>query len=193
VSLDGTAVVVGARPLLRLVDAAAAALLAADLGVVAISVVFRYVLAALLEWSDDVARGLLVALAFFGAAAALARGESIGITVLRDRLPPASRRLADAIVAVLVLITVLAVTVNAGNLGYVTGGQTTGSGLPLEWTFYPMAAGAACMSLFALDAFRRRDARTAIAAVGVVTLIAGAGAAWIAFAPDRLPTPAGRC
>ncbi len=186
-TLAGTAVPTGARPLLRLVDAAAAALLAADLAVVATSVFFRYVLAAPLEWSDDVARGLLVALAFFGAAAALARGENIGITVLRDRLPPTLRRLADAIVSVLVIITALAVTVDAGALGYMTGGQTTGSGLPLEWTFYPMAAGAACVGLFALDAFRRRDARTAIAGVGIVALIAAAGAVWIAFAPDTLP------
>jgi len=187
VTLDRPAVASGARPLLRLVDAVAAGLLAADLGIVATSVVFRYVLAAPLEWSDDVARGLLVALAFFGAAAALARGESIGITVLRDRLPPVLRGLADAVVALLVLVTAIAVTVNAGKLGIMTTGQTTGSGLPLEWTFYPMAAGAACISLFALDAFRRHPTRTAIAAAGIVALIGGAGAVWIAVAPDTLP------
>ena len=62
-----------------LVDAVAALLLAADLVVVSLSVFYRYVLAAPIEWADDVARGLMVALSFFGAAGALARNENAGV------------------------------------------------------------------------------------------------------------------
>ena len=56
--------------LLTLVDAVAAVLLAADLIVVSLSVFYRYVLTAPIEWADDVARGLMVAMSFFGAAGA---------------------------------------------------------------------------------------------------------------------------
>ena len=69
-------------PLLRLVEAVAALLLAADLLVVSYSVLCRYVFNAPLEWADDVARGLMVALSFFGAAAALAHSENVGIATI---------------------------------------------------------------------------------------------------------------
>ena len=69
----------GLAALLAVVDAVAALLLAADLIVVSLSVFYRYVLAAPIEWADDVARGFMVALSFFGAAGALARNENAGV------------------------------------------------------------------------------------------------------------------
>ena len=74
--------------LLLLVDAVAALLLAADLLVVSLSVISRYVLAAPVEWADDVARGLMVALSFFGAAGALARNENAGVAFFVQSLLP---------------------------------------------------------------------------------------------------------
>ncbi len=41
-------------------------------------------------------------------------------------------------------------------MGWLTTGQTSGSGLPLEWTFYPMGAGALFMTIFAVEIFSRR-------------------------------------
>ena len=79
----------GLALLLVLVDAVAAILLAADLIVVSLSVYYRYVLAAPIEWADDVARGLMVALSFFGAAGALARNENAGVAFFVQRLRPA--------------------------------------------------------------------------------------------------------
>jgi len=54
----------------------AAVFLAADLLVVIGSVLLRSLFNAPVEWSDDVARGLMVGSSFFGAAGALARGEA---------------------------------------------------------------------------------------------------------------------
>ena len=54
--------------LLVLTDIAAAGLLAADLAVVIYSVLARSLFVAPVEWADDVARGLMVASGFFGAA-----------------------------------------------------------------------------------------------------------------------------
>src|SRR6202044_3158565 len=131
-------------------------LLAADLIVVSLSVFYRYVLAAPIEWADDVARGLMVAMSFFGAAGALARNENVGVAFFVERLRPQSRRLVDALAALVVLITAGSVAWYAIALGRFTTGQTTGSGLPLELTFYPMGLGALCMMVFALAQLCRR-------------------------------------
>jgi tripartite ATP-independent transporter DctM subunit len=156
--------------LLRAVDAIAALLLAADLCVVLLSVFYRYVLAAPIEWSDDVARGLMVALSFFGAAGALARNENIGVAFFVQKLQPRMRERVEALAALIVLVTAASVAWYAIALGRFTTGQTTGSGLPLEITFYPMA-----------HLFRRRmwDVATALL---VAVAAAGVAYAWSSLA-----------
>src|SRR5882672_8426936 len=91
-------------PLLRLTDWAAALLLAADLAVACVSVLLRSLFNAPVEWSDDVARGLMVGSSFFGAASALARGENAGVAFFVDRVPSQARRIIDAVAALLVLV-----------------------------------------------------------------------------------------
>jgi len=173
--------------LLFLTDAIAALLLAADLLVVCGSVLLRFLFNAPVEWSDDVARGLMVGSSFFGAASALKRGENAGVVFLVERVPPAARRPIDAVAALLVLVISTYVAVNALKLGVLTTGQTTGSGLPLELTFYPMGAGAACMSVFAFDHFVRRPGRDIAVALLIVGGIAGAWLTAATLVPDALP------
>jgi tripartite ATP-independent transporter DctM subunit len=177
-----------AGPLLRLTDTAAALLLAADLLVVAVSVLSRTVLDAPLAWADDVARGLMVALSFFGAAGALARGDNVGVAFFVDRFPPRARRVADALNAVLVVAVTVCIAVYALQLGQFTEGQTTGSGLPLELTFYPMGAGAVFMALFALFRIRGHAAADIAIAVVALAVITAAWTAWTAYAPDSQPS-----
>ncbi len=162
--------------------------MAADLVVVATSVVFRYFLNAPLDWADDVARELMVALSFFGAAGALARGETIGIVFFAERLPARVRRVVDAAGAMVVAITAIAVAVNALQLGWETTGQTTGSGLPLELGFYPMGVAGACMALFSLD--RLRHLRGTDVGIGVLILafIACGWLLWSGFRPGSVPS-----
>jgi len=174
--------------LLRLTDAAAAVLLAADLVIVMVSVLLRSTLNAPVEWSDDIARGLMVGSSFFGAASAMGRDENVGVAFVVDRLKPAIRRLVDAVGALLVVIISATVALNALKLGALTTGQTTGSGLPLELTFYPMGAGAACMTLFALDRLRRCALRDLVAALAIVLLLAVLWLAGDALAPSLLPS-----
>jgi tripartite ATP-independent transporter DctM subunit len=162
--------------LLTLVDTVAAALLAVDLVVVSLSVFYRYVLAAPIEWADDVARGLMVAMAFFGAAGALARNENASVAFFVEKLGLQARRRVDAVAALVVLATAGSIAWYAIALGQFTTGQTTGSGLPLELTFYPMGAGALCMTIFALALFCRR--KLADIAVAVILALAFAGAAY---------------
>ena len=175
------------RPLLTLVDATAALLLLADLAVVCASVLSRYVFNDPIEWSDDVARELMVALSFFGAAGALARGENVGVAFFVDRLPGAPRRVVDAMSALVVTITAGFLAYHALHLGVLTQGQTTGSGLPLQWSFLPMGAGCACMAAFGLE---RLLARRALDLAVAVLIVGGLACAWLgvdALAPDWLP------
>ena len=174
--------------LLALSDAIAAILLAADLLVVAGSVLLRFVFNAPVEWSDDVARGLMVGSSFFGAASALARSENLGVAFFVNLLPAKVRPVIDAVSALLVAVVSAYVAFNAIKLGGLTAGQTTGSGLPLELTFYPMGVGSIFMTIFALDQFRARPLRDAIAGIVVACLIAGLYLAWDFASPDSVPS-----
>ena len=174
--------------LLALSDAVAAILLAADLLVVCGSVLLRFLFNAPVEWADDVARGLMVGSSFFGAASALARAENLGVAFFTDMLPVKVRAVVDALSALLISVIAAYVAFNAIKLGGLTSGQTTGSGLPLELTFYPMGIGALFMTAFALDIFRARPVGDAIAGVIATALIAGLYLAWDFLSPASVPS-----
>src|SRR5882724_7428912 len=174
--------------LLAVSDVVAAILLAADLLVVCVSVLLRFLFNAPVEWADDVARGLMVGSSFFGAASALARAENLGVAFFIDMLPSGVRRVVDSIGALLVTIIAFYVAFNAMKMGWLTTGQTSGSGLPLEWTFYPMGAGALFMTVFALEIFCARSVRDMVAGILATALIAGLYLAWDFLAPDSVPS-----
>jgi tripartite ATP-independent transporter DctM subunit len=174
--------------LIGLSDGVAAILLAADLVVVCASVLLRFLNNAPVEWSDDVARGLMVGSAFFGAASALARGENVGVSFFRALLPARLRALVNATSALLVVLISGYVAFNAIKLGGLTSGQTTGSGLPLELTFYPMGVGALFMTVFALDIFRMRPLSDMIAGLVIIAVVAGAYLAWDFLLPSSVPS-----
>jgi tripartite ATP-independent transporter DctM subunit len=159
--------------LLLVTDTVAAGLLAADLVVVIYSVLARSWFNAPVEWSDDVARGLMVASSFFGAASALAREENPGVVFFRSLLPRAWQDALDDVGAALVLIVAAYVAFHAIELGWMTSGQTTGSGLPLELTFYPMGLGAACMTVFAAEILLQRNWRRVLRAVLILAAMTG--------------------
>ncbi|HXO69886.1 MAG TPA: TRAP transporter large permease subunit [Bradyrhizobium sp.] len=169
-------------------DAIAAILLAADLLVVCGSVLLRSLFNAPVEWADDVARGLMVGSSFFGAASALARSENLGVAFFIDMLPVGPRRVIDSVGALLVTVISGYVAFNAIKLGWLTTGQTTGAGLPLELTFYPMGAGALVMTIFALDLFRRRPLGDMVAGIVAAGLIAGLYIIWDLLLPASLPS-----
>jgi tripartite ATP-independent transporter DctM subunit len=174
--------------LLKLTDTMAAGLLAADLAVVIYSVLARSLFTAPVEWADDVARGLMVASSFFGAASALARGENPGVVFFRSLLPETWQRVVDDVGAALVLVVAAYVAFHAVELGWITAGQTTGSGLPLELTFYPMGLGAACMTVFAAEIFFERDWRCVLRAVAILAAVACVFLLGDAFIPDAMPS-----
>jgi tripartite ATP-independent transporter DctM subunit len=178
------------RPLLHIVEILAAVLLVADLGVVSASVLCRYVLAAPLVWSDDVARALLLGLSFLGAAAALARGENAGVVFFVDRLRPRIRRVADAVVGVLIVVVAAALTWNAIVLLQDTSGQTVGAGIPQEVFFAPIVAAAAAMTVFGFGRLLRLGITDVVSGVAIVGSVAVLFLLWSSVAPDSLPDTA---
>ena len=186
--MSGTAALLAPRArspipaLLAASDAIAAILLVLDLVVVIGSVLARSLFNAPVEWSDDVARGLMVGSSFFGAASAVARSENPGLEFLPALLGPSGRRRLDAVGAALVTLISGLVAFNALHLGWMMSGQTTGSGLPLEWTFYPMGGGALFMAIFALDILLRRPLRDVAEAVAALAAVAAVFAVWTALA-----------
>src|SRR4051812_33620667 len=174
--------------LVSISDIVAAALLAADLVVVCVSVLARFLFNAPVEWADDVARGLMVGSSFFGAASALARGENLGVAFFIDMLSSGMRRVVDSVGALLVTIISGYVAFNALKMGWLTTGQTSGSGLPLEWTFYPMGAGALFMAIFALEIFTRRATADIVAGIVATAVIAAIWWIWDFLSPATVPS-----
>lgn len=175
--------------LLRLVEIGGAFLLVANLGVVLASVVYRYVLHSPFEWADDVARALLVAQAFVGASAALARDQAIGVQFFCQRLPTAWLRPIQAFTALATIIVSASLTYHALELSATSHGQTTASGLPQNLFVYPMAGGGACMTVFAVNLLRRYSRREVVCAMS--GLAAGI-LVWLALsvvAPQNAPEP----
>ncbi|MGW1421870.1 TRAP transporter large permease [Bradyrhizobium manausense] len=175
------------KGLLLALEWTATALLAADLLVVVGSVLARHLFDTPVEWSDDVARALLLAVTFLGAAAALARGDNAGVTFFVDRLRPRRREQVDAAVAALVVLIAAASFCYATQLLIETAGQTVGAGLPQEVFFAPLCVATAAMMLFAIDTclrFRRRD--TVAALIGYA-ILAAIWTAWLSLAPDTTP------
>jgi tripartite ATP-independent transporter DctM subunit len=176
-------------PFLLAVDATAALLFAADLAVVLVSVLYRYVLNDPVEWADDAARGFLVGLSFFGAASALARGENVGIEFFVAGLSGRARAWLDAGVAIAIVIVTVTTALDALALADSTSGQTSGSGLPLNPPFYEMAAAALCMAVFAIERIWRHDLADIAVAAGTVAALLLIWFVWDLLAPATMPSP----
>ena len=178
-----------ALPLRWLVDALAALLLLADLATVIGSVLARSWFDHPFDWADDVARGLMVALAFFGAAGAMARSETMGMSFFVQKLPPAVQRVLAAGNALLCTLVSGCVGLFALQIGSLSVGQTTGSGLPLEWTFYPMGIAGVLMTALALCAVLRERLRDTALAAAALGLLVGAWFLAGLLLGDAMPDP----
>jgi len=73
--------------LLRWAERLAGLILAADVAVVFLSVIYRYALHSPLDWAEEVAEAMMVALVFIGAATVLARRGHASIETLRALCP----------------------------------------------------------------------------------------------------------
>ena len=177
------------RVLLTVSDYLAAIFLAADLSVVVGSVIARSLFTAPVEWADDVARGLMVASAFFGASSAIARGENPGVVFFVDLLSERFKYLCSALSACLVTSIAGYIAFHALSMAVMTTGQTTGSGLPLQLTFYPMGLGAFLMALFSCELFLKFGTKNVLISIFLLLSFVATYFVWVTFSPETLPPP----
>ncbi len=98
------------------------------------------------------------------------------------------RRVVDAVGALLVTDLAGYVAFNALKLGWLTTGQTTGSGLPLELTFYPMGVGALFMTVFAIELFCTRPLRDIVAGIVAIGIVVASISPGTSLSPNTVPS-----
>jgi tripartite ATP-independent transporter DctM subunit len=155
--------------LLHLVEYLAAILLAVDVGVVFLSVIFRYFLHHPLHWAEEIARALMVALIFLGAATVLGRDQHAGLEVARGLFPERWRPMLEQLCWWIMVAVSVALFLSGCSLMIDSEGQTTPIGLPQGIFLYPLVVGSAFLTLFAIAKAVAGPART------VWTTLAGAG------------------
>ena len=177
------------RQALTVLEYLAAAVLAVDVVVVFISVVFRYFLHDPVDWAEEIARALMVVLVFFGAATVLGRGKHAGIDLFRGLLPPAWQAAMIQLCCWIVVAVALTMFLSACGLLLETAGQTTPLGLPHGIYIYPVIIGSLFVTIFGLANALEGPPR-AVWATLVAGLAIGAGLwALHAYLPEAAPTP----
>jgi tripartite ATP-independent transporter DctM subunit len=134
--------------LLAVTEHVAAALLAVDVGVVFLSVIYRYFLHDPLHWAEEVARALMVMQVFLGAATALGRDRHAGVEALRGLFPAPWRPFMAQLARWIAVAVSVALFVTSVELLRDSWEQTTPFGLP-QWIFiYPVVVGSLLMIAF---------------------------------------------
>ncbi|MGH8830155.1 MAG: TRAP transporter large permease subunit [Polaromonas sp.] len=160
---------------MRWTEYLAGAVLALDVLVVFISVVFRYFLHDPMDWAEEVARALMVVLVFFGAATVLARSQHVGIDLFRG-LFPASWQPALLQAGSWIIVGVsFSLFLSSCALLVDSYGMTTPIGLP-QWIYvYPVVIGSLFMTMFgtanALNGPPRTVWTTLLVGVGLVAAV----------------------
>jgi TRAP-type C4-dicarboxylate transport system permease small subunit len=129
--------------------------LVALIAIVVIAAVFwRYVLNNSLAWAEDLAKFLMVWLAFIGAPLGFRHGAHVAISLVPARAPEVLKRVARAVVHLVVLSLMAVLTWYAWIFAW--NGRTqvalTVGDVSMFWIFVCMPIGAALMALVALEA-----------------------------------------
>jgi tripartite ATP-independent transporter DctM subunit len=134
------------RPLMRCLELFAAALVAADIAILLIGVIARYVFRSPLMWTDELAQAVFLWLGMIGAIVALNRGEHMRMTALVVRAAPRPRQGLEAFAAAACLVFLAAVIQPAIEyVQEVTRIEMSGLGVSKAWLTAPLPCGFAMM------------------------------------------------
>jgi tripartite ATP-independent transporter DctM subunit len=159
--------------------------LAVDVVVVFLSVVFRYFLHDPVDWAEEIARALMIVLVFFGAATVLARSQHVGVDIFRDKLPARWQPAMVQVVHWIIAGVSASLCLSSVLLLVDTWEQTTSIGLP-QWLYvFPVVFGSAFMTLFgianACNGPRRLVVNTLVGCAIVAVVVFG----WNRMMPDH--------
>lgn len=140
--------------------------------VVSASVIWRYALHSPIEWAEEVARAMMIALVFFGVATSTGRGGHIGVDLFLRFIPERIRPyIVHASRWVLFLVAV-GLVISSYGLLQVSRFQTTETGLPQVISVIPVMVGAIVMMLGALEhALSERRKVVLLSGGGIVLLV----------------------
>src|SRR5215472_4274065 len=166
------------------------AVLAADVLLVFVSVIYRYALHDPVDWAEEIARALMIVLVFFGAASVLARSQHVGVDVFRRRLPerwqPVLIQLAHWIIAAVaasLAVSALLLLVDSWT-------QRTSLGLP-QWIYVlPVLIGSTLMALFGIANALQGPRRAVWTSLVIAAAVAIGVCAWNVALPQT-PVPHG--
>jgi len=169
--------------LTRAMEWLAGAVLAVDVLMVFLSVVYRYLLHDPVDWAEEIARALMIVMVFFGAATVLARSQHVGADFFRLMLPgrwqPALLHAGHWLIAGVAA----SLFVSATLLLVDSYDQTTPLGLP-QWLYvYPVVVGSLFMLVFGVANAVNGSRRVVIGTFVACLAIAAAVCAWNALLP----------
>lgn len=115
-------------------------------------VVFRYVIAAPLPWSEELARYCFVWIVFLGGAIGLARGFHLGVDLLVNMLPEPIRRGLDILTSALIACFALAVIYASYpviNMNMMQ--RSPALGVQMSWIYIAIPISMALMAVIAIE------------------------------------------
>lgn len=138
----------------RVVLAACSALLATLVGVVIVSVVFRYVLNSSLVWGEELARYLAIWVVFLGLSAAHRRGEHVSVGSMLRFLPFVRTRRARRIAELVTFLLCALVTwagAEATWFNFQNHQTSPALQIPIAWAYLAIPVGFLLMTLQSLN------------------------------------------
>jgi TRAP-type C4-dicarboxylate transport system permease small subunit len=175
--------------LMRMTEYVAGAVLAIDVVVVFISVVFRYFLHDPFDWAEEVARALMVIQVFFGAATVLARSQHVGVDLFRGMLPASWQPALIQLGSWIVVGVSGSLFASSCELLADSYNMTTSIGLP-QWIYvYPVAIGSLFMTLFGLANAVNGPRRMVWSTLGAAVAATAAVVAWNTFMTEHAIPP----
>ncbi len=123
-------------------------LMALATGLVAVSVLLRYVFFTGIAWSEEATRYLMIWMGFLAISLALRKGVHVGVEMLRDALPPGLRRIVTMI-AVLSIFFFFGVVTYEGFLliPKVAGTESVVLPVSMAWFYLAIPVGSLLMLL----------------------------------------------
>jgi tripartite ATP-independent transporter DctM subunit len=175
--------------LMRMTEYVAGVVLAVDVLVVFVSVIFRYFLHEPFDWAEEVARALMIVLVFFGAATVLARSQHVGVDIFRGMLPARWQPALIQFASWIIVAVSACLFVSSVGLLVDSWSSTTPIGLP-QWIYtFPVVIGSLFMTLFGLANAVNGPSRVVWSTLGVGIAIVAAVVGWNMLVPGHAIQP----
>jgi len=127
--------------------------------VVLAQVVFRYVLAHPLPWSEELARYLMIWVACLAASEAYARGNHVGVTLIVNAVRPSLRKIMILIIHLAVCVLMGVVVYQGFALSFMVGDQRSPAmEVRMTWPYMAVPVGAVFIFIQAAALFFKQAA-----------------------------------